>query len=84
MNVYDDGLPPLREAIAAHGLSANKALGQNFLFDLNLTGKIARRAGDLACNESRAPSGRFVVEENPVAGVQTVRLAVVDRNPVRV
>jgi 16S rRNA (adenine1518-N6/adenine1519-N6)-dimethyltransferase len=48
MNVYDDGLPPLREAIAAHGLSANKALGQNFLFDLNLTGKIARRAGDLA------------------------------------
>lgn len=43
-----DGLPPLRDAIAAHGLAPNKALGQNFLFDLNLTGKIARRAGDLA------------------------------------
>lgn len=43
-----DGLPPLREVIAAHGLSAKKALGQNFLLDLNLTGKIARRAGNLA------------------------------------
>ena len=42
-----DGLPPLREVIAAHGLSARKALGQNFLLDLNLTAKIARAAGDL-------------------------------------
>jgi len=46
-----DGLPPLREVIAAHGLSARKSLGQNFLMDLNLTSKIARRAGDLsACD----------------------------------
>jgi len=44
----EDGLPPLREVIAAHGLAAKKALGQNFLLDLNLTGKIARRVGDLA------------------------------------
>lgn len=42
-----DSLPPLREVIATHGLSAKKALGQNFLLDLNLTAKIARRAGDL-------------------------------------
>lgn len=42
-----DGLPPLREVIAAHGLSAKKQLGQNFLLDLNLTAKIARAAGDL-------------------------------------
>ena len=42
-----DGLPPLREGIARHGLSAKKALGQNFLLDLNLTAKIARAAGDL-------------------------------------
>lgn len=42
-----DDLPPLREVIAAHGLSAKKALGQNFLLDLNLTAKIARQAGDL-------------------------------------
>ena len=40
-------LPPLREVIQTHGLSARKSLGQNFLLDLNLTGKIARRAGDL-------------------------------------
>lgn len=43
-----DGLPPLREVIATHGLSAKKQLGQNFLLDLNLTAKIARQAGDLA------------------------------------
>src|SRR5262245_50729273 len=42
-----DGLPPLREVIAAHGLDAKKALGQNFLLDLNLTARIARTAGDL-------------------------------------
>ena len=42
-----DTLPPLREVIAAHGLSARKSLGQNFLLDLNLTAKIARAAGDL-------------------------------------
>ncbi len=46
-----DGLPPLRAVIAEHGLSARKALGQNFLLDLNLTAKIARQAGDLsACD----------------------------------
>ena len=42
-----DGLPPLREVIAEHGLAAKKSLGQNFLLDLNLTAKIARQAGDL-------------------------------------
>ncbi len=42
-----DSLPPLREVIATHDLSAKKALGQNFLLDLNLTAKIARVAGDL-------------------------------------
>lgn len=40
-----DGLPPLREVIAAHQLAAKKSLGQNFLLDLNLTGRIARAAG---------------------------------------
>lgn len=42
-----DGLPPLRDVITAFGLNARKSLGQNFLLDLNLTAKIARRAGDL-------------------------------------
>lgn len=41
-------LPPLREVIANHSLSADKRFGQNFLFDLNLTGRIARTAGDLS------------------------------------
>jgi len=40
-----DPLPPLRDVIAAHGLAARKSLGQHFLFDLNLTGRIARAAG---------------------------------------
>ena len=42
-----DTLPPLRDVIATHELSARKSLGQNFLLDLNLTAKIARQAGDL-------------------------------------
>jgi len=42
-----DPLPPLRDVIAAHGLSAKKSLGQNFLLDLNLTRRIARAAGPL-------------------------------------
>jgi len=50
MSAIDD-LPPLRTVIAEHQLSARKALGQNFLLDLNLTAKIARQAGDLsACD----------------------------------
>lgn len=43
-----EALPPLRDVIAAHGLSARKALGQNFLLDLNLTRRIARAGGPLA------------------------------------
>ena len=42
-----DDLPPLRDVIARHDLRAVKALGQNFLLDLNLTARIARAAGDL-------------------------------------
>ena len=55
-----DGLPPLRAVIAAHDLQARKALGQNFLLDLNLTAKIARAAGDL--------NGADVLEIGPGPG----------------
>ncbi len=63
-----DSLPPLREVIATHGLSAKKALGQNFLLDLNLTAKIARRAGDL--------TGCDVLEVGPGPGGLTRGLLV--------
>ncbi|MGW9328980.1 16S rRNA (adenine(1518)-N(6)/adenine(1519)-N(6))-dimethyltransferase RsmA [Bosea sp. NPDC055594] len=59
-SLAQDGLPPLREVVERHGLMAQKALGQNFLFDLNLTGRIARSAGPL--------SGQTVVEIGPGPG----------------
>ncbi|HEY1258138.1 MAG TPA: 16S rRNA (adenine(1518)-N(6)/adenine(1519)-N(6))-dimethyltransferase RsmA [Stellaceae bacterium] len=40
-------LPALREVVARHGVRARKSLGQNFLFDRNLTARIARAAGPL-------------------------------------
>jgi 16S rRNA (adenine1518-N6/adenine1519-N6)-dimethyltransferase len=55
-----DNLPPLRQVIETHGIAAKKALGQNFLLDLNLTAKIARQAGDL--------SGCDVLEIGPGPG----------------
>lgn len=42
-----DALPPLRDVVGAHRLVAKKSFGQNFLFDLNLTSRIARAAGPL-------------------------------------
>lgn len=39
-----DKLPPLRDIIRRYDLQASKALGQNYLFDLNLTMRIARSA----------------------------------------
>jgi 16S rRNA (adenine1518-N6/adenine1519-N6)-dimethyltransferase len=42
-----DDLPPLREVIRQYDLAPRKSLGQNFLFDLNLTARIARAAGPL-------------------------------------
>ena len=53
-------LPPLREVIAAHGLSASKALGQNFLLDEQLLDRIVAIPGDLA--------GKAVLEIGPGPG----------------
>ncbi len=53
-------LPPLREVIARHGLSASKALGQNFLLDENLLDRIAAIPGPL--------QGRAVLEIGPGPG----------------
>ncbi|WP_395670825.1 16S rRNA (adenine(1518)-N(6)/adenine(1519)-N(6))-dimethyltransferase RsmA [Phenylobacterium sp.] len=56
-----DALPPLREALAAHGLMAKKAFGQHFLLDLNITRKIARLAevgeGDVVIEVGPGPGG---------------------------
>ena len=60
MSVAEDGLPPLREVIARYGLGAKKSLGQNFLFDLNLTRRIARSAAPL--------EGFTIVEVGPGPG----------------
>ncbi len=53
-------LPPLRDVIAKHKLSAKKSLGQNFVLDSNLNAKIARLAGPLA--------GHDVLEVGPGPG----------------
>ena len=53
-------LPPLREVIARHGLSASKALGQNFLFDEQLLDRIAAVPGSL--------DGKSVLEIGPGPG----------------
>jgi 16S rRNA (adenine1518-N6/adenine1519-N6)-dimethyltransferase len=55
-----DDLPPLREVVRKHGRLAKKSLGQNFLFDLNLTSRVARAAGSL--------DGVAVVEVGPGPG----------------
>jgi 16S rRNA (adenine1518-N6/adenine1519-N6)-dimethyltransferase len=55
-----DELPPLRDTIRRHGLSAKKSLGQNFLLDLNLTARIARAGGSV--------EGITVVEIGPGPG----------------
>ncbi|MDF2232623.1 16S rRNA (adenine(1518)-N(6)/adenine(1519)-N(6))-dimethyltransferase RsmA [Albimonas sp. CAU 1670] len=81
MSGSPDGLPPLREVIATHGLAAKKSLGQNFLLDLNLTRRIARAAGPL--------EGVEVFEVGPGPGGLTralliegaARVVAVERDP---
>ncbi|CBI76236.1 dimethyladenosine transferase [Bartonella clarridgeiae 73] len=55
-----DNLPPLRNVINTHKLQANKSLGQNFIFDLNLTTKIAHQAGNI--------EGKPILEIGPGPG----------------
>ncbi len=66
--MYEDGLPPLREVIARFGLNAKKSLGQNFLTDLNLTGKIARSADGLGGTDLK---DSIVYEVGPGPGALT-------------
>ncbi|MBG0799328.1 ribosomal RNA small subunit methyltransferase A [Methylocystis sp. L43] len=75
-----DTLPPLRDVVARYGLDARKSLGQNFLFDLNLTARIARAAGPF--------DDTIIVEIGPGPGgltrallEQGARLIAVERDP---
>lgn len=75
-----DDLPPLREALAEHGLAAKKSFGQHFLLDLNVTAKIARLAGPL--------EGETVIEVGPGPGGLTrallaagARVIAVEKDP---
>lgn len=76
-----DDLPPLREVVRTHGLAPRKALGQNFLFDLNLTSRVARAAGPL--------EGVSVLEVGPGPGGLTrallaggaAKVVAVERDP---
>ena len=60
MNDSQPKLPPLRDVIARHGLTASKALGQNFLLDEQLLDRIAAVPGDL--------NGKNVFEVGPGPG----------------
>ncbi len=80
MSAIDD-LPPLREVVSRHGLEPRKSLGQNFLFDLNLTSRVARTAGPL--------EGVTVLEVGPGPGGLTrailaagaAKVVAVERDP---
>ncbi|QND52529.1 16S rRNA (adenine(1518)-N(6)/adenine(1519)-N(6))-dimethyltransferase RsmA [Phyllobacterium sp. 628] len=68
--------PPLRDVIERHDLMPKKSLGQNFLFDLNLTAKIARQAGDL--------QGQTVIEVGPGPGGLTRALLAQGANVIAI
>ncbi len=67
-------LPSLRGELESHGLWANKALGQHFLLDMNITRRIARTAGDII--------GKPVIEIGPGPGGLTRALLEAGADPV--
>ena len=61
-------LPPLREVIARHGLSARKSFGQHFLLDLNLTGRMVRAMADFIPAPDNDLTQGTVIEIGPGPG----------------
>ncbi|WP_226584007.1 16S rRNA (adenine(1518)-N(6)/adenine(1519)-N(6))-dimethyltransferase RsmA [Acuticoccus sediminis] len=78
-----DGLPPLRE-VAAASLPARKSLGQHFLFDLNLTDKIARTARPAGATTEAPLEGTTVVEVGPGPGGLTRSLLKAGANVIAI
>ena len=64
----NQSLPPLRDVIARHGLSARKVLGQHFLLDLNLTGRIARAVPGFLSGSAGNLAQGTVIEIGPGPG----------------
>jgi 16S rRNA (adenine1518-N6/adenine1519-N6)-dimethyltransferase len=77
-----DFLPPLRDVVRRHGLLAKKSLGQNFLFDLNLTGRIARAAAPL--EEATILEVGCLTALGEIAAAYPGRLAVVAGNALTI
>lgn len=63
-----DALPPLRDVLAAADLAPKKSLGQHFLFDLNLTAKVARAVRARGADPEAPLRGETVLEVGPGPG----------------
>ena len=89
MTPAEPELPPLREVIARHGLSARKVLGQHFLLDQNLTGRIVRAAAPLegACvvevggDPSPPSNDKTATTANATAAIPAVNQTPMGRRP---
>ena len=79
-----DALPPLRETASMAEFSPRRSLGQHFLFDLNLTDRIARSARMAGAAQDAPLAGQTVLEIGPGPGGLTRALLKAGANVVAV